>query len=322
MQTYQEIMSEIENKEYSIIRLSKQNIKHLAQLHAQVYSTKVSEDYFKKKYNTAYTGIENVGFLVYNKNDKPVAFYGVVPCFIKFENELILVAQSTDTMTHPEYRYQGMFVELSTMTFDLCKKLNIRLVFGFPNENSYHGAVTKLGWIETERMNLFTIDVKSLPLHSFLKKIKLRKLYNLYCHYILKKWSVPLNGVDNSVLQDGFTGVDRNENYLLYKTYTSTKVLKIDDCKIWISNRNNLLIGDIEGMNQNNFTGVIHQLKNMAKKIGVKKIQFLCCEETKLDKIFASGYKSEKSFPVLFQNFGSPVSLNKMKFTFADIDIF
>lgn len=322
MQTSPEIMSEIENKEYTIERLSSSNIKDLAKLHSQVYSTTTEQDYFRKKYNTTYTGIEHVGFIAYNKNSDVVAYYGVIPCFIKSGNELILAAQSADTMTHPQHRYKGMFVELSTMTFNLCRQLGIRVVFGFPNENSYHGAVTKLGWQETEKMNLFTIVVNTLPLYSFFKKLRIEKLYRSYSEFILKRRAAALNGVSNSVINDGFAGVYRNEEYLLYKTYTPTKVLKAGDCKIWISNKHHLLIGDMEGVDENNFAVVIQQLKSIAKKLGIKKVQFLCCEGTSLNKLFRLSFNAKKSFPVLFQNFGSPVPLNKIKFTLADIDIF
>jgi hypothetical protein len=322
MLTSPEIMSEIESKPYSIVRLSSENIKDLAKLHSQVYATKIDEEYFSKKYNTAYTGVEHIGFLAYNKHNEVVAYYGVIPCFIKSGDELILAAQSTDTMTHPEHRYKGMFVELSTITFNLCVESGIRIVFGFPNENSYHGAVMKLGWQETEKMNLFTIAVNTLPLYSFFKKMKIEKLYKAYSEFVLKKTATSLHGIPNSVIKDGYAGVYRNEDYLRYKTFTPTKVLKIGESKIWISSKHNLLIGDMESVDENNFAEALQQLKSIARKSGIKKVQFLCCTGTSLNKLFESTFTPEKSFPVLFQNFGSPISLHKIKFTLADIDIF
>ena len=310
------------SKEYTIVRLSSDIIKDMATLHSRVYSTSVSEEYFKKKYNTVYTGIENVGFLAYDKRNEPVAYYGVIPCFIRSGNELILAAQSADTMTHPQHRYKGMFVELSNMTFDLCKSLNIRLVFGFPNQNSYHGAVTKLGWEETETMNLFTVPVKTLPLYSLCKKIKCARLYRWYKEFILKKMTVHEYGISNSVIKDGFAGVYRSGEYLMYKSYNPTKVLQIGDCKIWISSKQSLLIGDMEGVNENNFDGVIRRLKSLAKRSGIRKLQFICCQDLNLNRLFASSFKGEKAFPVLFQDLGSPVPLHKIKFVLADIDIF
>src|SRR4029077_2199837 len=109
MPTSQDI---IENKEYTVTRLDKNNLKDLAMLHSEVYGTPINENYFLKKYDTAYTGLENVGYIAYSSEGKPVAYYGVIPCFIEHKNEVMLAAQSADTMTHPGYRYKGMFVEL------------------------------------------------------------------------------------------------------------------------------------------------------------------------------------------------------------------
>src|SRR5205085_10256014 len=111
------------------------------------------------KYNTAYTSAEYVGYVAYNTQGIAVAYYGVVPCILQCGDEKILSAQSADTMTHPGFRYKGMFVELSNITFDLCKKSGIKIVFGFPNQNSYHGAVHKLGWKMTDTMECFMIPV-------------------------------------------------------------------------------------------------------------------------------------------------------------------
>src|SRR5687767_8548424 len=107
-------------KEYSIVRLNKANLKDVARLHSAVYTPVVDDHYFKK-YDTIYTGIENIGFIAY-KADIPIAYYGVIPCFIEFGDQKILAAQSVDTMTHPKFRMKGMFMELSNKTFELCRE--------------------------------------------------------------------------------------------------------------------------------------------------------------------------------------------------------
>src|SRR5882672_9602253 len=136
----------VENKEYVIERLNNDRLKDMESLYKAVYGIAAPENYFLKKYDTAYTGAEYLGYIAYNKENIAVAYYGVMPCFIQYNNEIILAAQSGDTMTHPGFRYKGMFVELSKITFELCREVGIRFIFGFPNQNSYHGAVNKLGW--------------------------------------------------------------------------------------------------------------------------------------------------------------------------------
>lgn len=323
MPTLPEIISNTESREYAVVRLSKDNLKDVAKLHSEVYGTAVADDYFPGKYDTAYTGVENVGFVAYNKDNQVVAYYGVIPCFIQFGNEIILSAQSADTMTHPKYRYKGMFVELSNITFDLCRKLGIRLVFGFPNQNSYHGAVNKLGWKMTETMVCFIIPINSLPLESLSRKVRVfQKLYKRYSHFILKKNLLPLQGVANSVLADGFAGIRRSDDYLNYKTYSRTRVMSLAGSKVWFSNKHGLHIGDMEAVSQTNFSAMINKLKKIAMKLGVKQIQFHCSPGTSLYQLFSVNYKSTPSYPMLFQDFGSAIPPEKIRFTFADIDIF
>jgi len=323
MQTSPEIINNTQSKEYSITRLSKDNLADVGKLYTEVYGSAPAIDYFLKKYDTAYTGVENVGFIAYNTDNMPVAYYGVIPCFIQYGNKIMLAAQSADTMTHPRHRYKGMFVELSNMTFDLCRQLDILILFGFPNQNSYHGAVNKLGWKMTGTMTCFTIPVKTLPLESLSKKINIfNKLYKLYNSFILDKNLLPLLGVTNSVIADGFAGVYRSDEYLYYKTYNPTKVISIDDSKIWINDKRGLVIGDMESINEMNFNVVINKLKKIAKKLGRRQIQFHCSPGTSLHEFFTANYKATPSYPMLFQDFGSAIPPEKVRFTFADIDIF
>jgi hypothetical protein len=322
MQTYPAIMNDSLSKEYTIVRLSKNNLIDLALLHAEVYHSSLSVQYFLSKYDTAYTGVEYTGFIAYNKENVPIAYYGVIPCLLKYGNEIILAAQSADTMTHPKFRYKGMFVELSNITFDLCKQMGIQLIFGFPNQNSYHGAINKLGWRETETMDCFTIPVKALPIQSISQKFKLGRIYTQYCEAITKKYGVKANGVSNSVINDGFAGVYRNENYLSHKKYSGTKVLGFKNSQVWISRTGGLIIGDMQNINEANFNEVINHLKTLSSKLGLKYVQFHCSPGTGLHTLFSGCSVISKSFPVLFQNFNCPIPLDKIKFVFADIDIF
>ena len=323
MPTSPEIISNTDTKLFSIVRLSKDNLEDVAKLHAAVYGVAVNKDFFYKKYDTAYTGTENIGFIAYGENGQPVAYYGVIPCLITFNNQHILAAQSADTMTHPQYRYKGMFVELSNITFDLCRQSGILLIFGFPNQNSYHGAVTKLGWKPVENMACFIIPVNSLPLEYLAKRISfLNPLYKKYTQFVLAKKTLAANGVKNSVIADGFAGIYRTEGFLKYKTYSPSSVIEIDNAKIWFNNKHGIMLGDMEGVNEGNFAAVIRSLKSIAKKTGVKQLQFHCSPGTKLHQLFAEQFQSIPSYPILYQDFGSVIPPEKLRFTFSDLDIF
>src|SRR5206468_5919765 len=96
-----------DNKEYYITQLDESKLNDVATLYKAVYGHKCDKNYLFKKYNTAYTGVQYVGHLAYNNENIPIAFFSVLPCFIQFENKIILAAQAVDAMTHPQYRYKG-----------------------------------------------------------------------------------------------------------------------------------------------------------------------------------------------------------------------
>ena len=311
------------SKEYTIVRLTKETLPDVAFLHKEVYGSAAAPSYFEKKYNTAFTGVEYVGYVAYNNEQVPVAYYGVIPCYIQYKDKVVLAAQSADTMTHPKHRYKGMFVELSNLTFDLCKSLGILLVFGFPNQNSYHGAVNKLGWKMTITMSCFSIPVKTLPLRKIASKASLlMKLYDRYCDFVLSKNLIKEKGTPNSVIKDGFAGVYRNDAFLTYKTYGFSKVLGLADTKIWVLVKNILIVGDMEGVNESNFNEVISRLKKIAARLGLNEIQFHCSPDTSLHELFSKAYKATPSYPALCQDFGSAIDPGKLRFSIADIDIF
>ncbi len=308
---------------YTVARLNKDRLKDLAILHAAVYGT-VTADHYVKKYDTAYTGIEYTGFIAYNAGNEPIGYYGVIPCFIGHGTKIILAAQSADTMTHPAYRLKGMFVELSEMVFGLCRQSGILLLFGFPNEHSYHGAVNKLNWKPVNQMSYFNIQVNALPLASIaFKKPFLKKCYARYLAFITRKYLSTGTDITNSVVNDGFAGISRTTAYLAYKnSFSQSKLIEIHQVKFRVSFRQSLLIGDMEGVDETNFDTMIACLKKLCHRLGIRGIQFHCSPDIRLHQLFAKTYTPMPSYHVLFQDFGSAIPPGKLRCTFSDIDIF
>lgn len=310
------------NEEYYIKRLDATRLKDLEVLHKAVYGSHLPKNYYQKKYDTAYTGTLYVGFIAYNVDNTPAAYYGVLPCFLQYKDEIILAAQAVDAMTHPRHRYKKLFIKLASITFDLCKQTGIRLVFGFPNQNSYHGLVHSLGWKTSEIMERFTIPTYTFPLASLLRYFKWAKpIYDKYVNRILRRYKLTQAGLPNSVIADGYGGVFRYEKYLQYKTYSNTQVLQIGNTKVWIRIKNDLMIGDVE-MADDDLDKVVKTLKKISKLLGIPAIAFYTSTGTHLHTLFAKQYKPLPSFPIALLDLDATIPLNKLKFTLADIDIF
>ncbi|MBF0323908.1 MAG: GNAT family N-acetyltransferase [Alphaproteobacteria bacterium] len=96
--------------------------------------------------------------------DNPVAFppamlamdgercaglYLLWPVRLQLGSEVVLGAQSVDTMTHPDYRNQGMFAALARECLVLAAERGFQALYGFPNPLSYPGFVRRLNWDHT-----------------------------------------------------------------------------------------------------------------------------------------------------------------------------
>ncbi|HEY9534061.1 MAG TPA: GNAT family N-acetyltransferase [Mucilaginibacter sp.] len=305
-----------------IERLSAENIGDLAALHQAVYQHSPAADYFLKKYDTTYTGAKYIGYLAYNELRQPIAFYGVIPTLLWHEGKSILAAQSADTMTHPGYRGLGLFTRLANHTYALCKLEGVCLVFGFPNQNSLPGFMNKLNWHSTEVMERFEIPVKALPLEKITHKFAwLKPVYRRYQQWVLKSYLQPEPGLANSVLTDGFDGVLRNDQYLKYKTYSDTQVIQIDESLFWIKLQNGLYVGDI-GNVRDDWGVILGKLRRLAGKLGMSAVHFQVSPGTTLHRLFAAHFESRPSYHIIFKPIDAGITTNRIKFTFADIDIF
>lgn len=72
--------------------------------------------------------------------------YTLAPTRMNVGGEALLGAQSLDTMTHPDFRGQGLFTKLADLCYRRAAADGCELIYGFPNENSYPGFVRRLNF--------------------------------------------------------------------------------------------------------------------------------------------------------------------------------
>lgn len=106
--------------------------------------------------------------LAWNTQGKVVGQYALIPVLLNVSGRPVLVAQSVDTLVHPDYRNRGLFLDLAHHCYDQCKKLGIKAVFGFPNPAAFPGRVRHLGW---RRMGYYNQYLLRLSFSETLKKI-------------------------------------------------------------------------------------------------------------------------------------------------------
>lgn len=310
-----------ETSEYHIERLSEENLPDLTALFLAVYGADSIPPRFPQKYATAWAGASYLGYFAYAADGTPAAYYGVMPYLLQYGNTTLLSAQSGDTMTHPAHRNKGLFVRLCQLTIDLCRETGVQLLFGFPNQNSYPGAI-KAGWTVTENLDYFTIPVKTFPLVGIVRKFPfLADAYNSYTKGLIARQTSPGQGIPSSGLTITTGGVYRNDAYLNYKTYSDTHLLRLKNARAWVKITDTFVIGDIE-LNDTSFDEVLHRLKKLAARLGHRRIFFHSSPGTPLHRLFAEQYAPNPGFATAFIDLGAGIPLHQLKFTFADIDTF
>lgn len=110
-----------------------------------------------------------------------------IPKYVKIGNCTVRALMSVNTITREKYRGQGIFTTLGRDALKRAQaKEDNKIAYGMPNQNSYHGFVTKMGFS----------DIGSLPL--YLRPLKASGLAKDYLH---QNWlSHLLKPVDNLFL--------------------------------------------------------------------------------------------------------------------------
>lgn len=96
--------------------------------------------------------------------DKIVGTHGTIPIKMYYRQQEILGSLSIWAMAHPDYRRQGMFETLGRRVYDRLGEMGIPLTHAFPNPNSYHGFIHKLGWLDIATLDMYVrpIDLKAV----------------------------------------------------------------------------------------------------------------------------------------------------------------
>ena len=161
---------------------------------------------------------------------KLIGHYAVIPVNVQVEDKLVKAVLSMTTMTHPDYRGQGIFTYLAEETYGLCKKKGFLFVYGFPNKNSYYGFTSKLGWQGQGKMTLLQKELEP----KAKKDLSTREVKQIE-HFD--------NGIDslwNKVKRNHTVIVQRTQEFLNWRFARNPNV---DYRKYLISSNS----GDIEG---------------------------------------------------------------------------
>lgn len=309
--------------EYVYKRLTKESIVDLNWLFMASSKTSTNLSYFQKKYNTDYSGVSYTGYLAFDENNKPAAFYGVIPTVALINNKPVRIAQSADTLTHPGHQRKGLFTKLALMTYELAKEEGIHFLFGIPNENSFPGFINKLNWTQNGNLQKFEFKVPMLPFSQLFRKNRvLNSIYQLWVDFILLFVRKEHDSFPNPNIIDNNIGIYRNNDYFTYKKYSKKHIVNILGKKVWLKFDGTLKIGEIESHGNNDLKKIILRLKIIALLTGIQKIQYQCSPESACLPFFSAITACSDALPIIYLNLTGEFSPEKFVLSLADFDTF
>ncbi len=309
--------------DYYVEKLSMKNIEDLYPLFFHAYGYNASINFFENKNKFSHGKETFVGFIAYDKvHNSPAAFYGVYPQYVSYNNNVYLLAQSGDTMTHPEHQKKGLFVFLAQTTIAYCKTIGIDAIFGFPNHNSYYGFINKLQFHETNTLKSLLVFENRLEYGRLFGKSSIaEKAARALLKVLFKKGQSFEN---SNCKKEGVVYVVHDTIFFQGKNTRNNLLLHFRKNTILISVREkSIIIGDIAIVNEQDVSFLLKRLKAICLLCGLRFISFIGSENgvlyNALDKKGKNSYLKNKS---IFLKINSTLPFEDICYLGCDIDVF
>lgn len=311
---------------YSYLELTDDQYRLTRDLYRLSFNVKQDIDSIRIKYDTSMFGLKNIGYFAVSEKDEPAAFYGVFPMRLKYGNKEYLIAQSGDTMTAPDHRGKGLFIQLAKMTYELAKKKSVVFVFGFPNENSLPGFQKKLDWQFYGNMQRFRFRHSVIPLCEIASKSNaLHKIYRNYCQGRLKRNRLEVT--EENIMpfkhSEDKGQIARDKDYYQYKLRnTDNHLVRINDFSLLIKPKDHLIIGDVGYFDRNRLDEFMKTVSKLSRKLGCRDVIFTVSRNYWLYNYLINIGEAQESLPIGYLPLDCDLPLNEISFTQSDYDTF
>lgn len=315
------------NKEpYIITQITDNSYSDIQSLYLLSFGYKSSIDDIKNKYNTSEFGLKNIGFLAKSQNNEPAAYYGVFPLRLNYNSKDYLIAQSGDTMTTPNHRKKGLFIQLAKETYQLCQEKRMSMVFGFPNKNSYPGFKYKLDWVFTGFMQKFTLQINTIPLCELSSKFQMLKpIYNKYVKMRISKYLIDFDQINLDAFNFSNTNgqIKKDISFFKYKTKRdSVFLINIDGFILLVKSSTHLYVGEIGKIEKDQIESLISSTRKLARKLACKKVIFNFSKNHWMYNILKEKIEPSEGLPIGFYLMDKSIDPEKIQFSSADYDTF
>jgi predicted N-acetyltransferase YhbS len=311
---------------YTPLKLTDTHYPKIKELYLKSFGVSTSLTDISKKYATEKFGLKNLGFLAISENNEAAAYYGAFPIVMDYQGKSILVAQSGDTMTHPNHQKKGLFIMLAKETYKEAANLGVKLIYGFPNQNSYPGFKNKLNWVFTGNLRKFIIKNKTLPLNELATKFKF--LESIYRAYLQRRFKGNWIEIENPLLQKfnvsaNIGQVKHDKHFFTYKLQNPMVcALQVDGFLLFLKFSGHLMVGDVVPFEENKLDAFLKVIQKVGQISGSSKTVFQVTSNHWLYPLLKQKMEEQEGLPIGFLNFDESIDIHQIAFTFADIDTF
>jgi GNAT superfamily N-acetyltransferase len=309
-------------QQYKIVRASRENISALSQLFFESKGVRIPVEYLKQKFNTDYTGKSYFAHFAMTDDDKPAAFFCLFPCYVFLNGKKVLAGQSADIITHPDHQRKGLFSLLGKATESLAQAEGIKILFAFPNENSYPGFVRSLNWHHPNNFVIYRFKVKGFSLYRALSKFKLGWFYKQYARIIKNRYLLEPNKFQGSIPRNMVNSGHRSNEFYQYKEFNKNFFVEFKGLKFWCKIDGYLWIGDIfydEGIEINKLVTI---LKEFTVLLGLDEFIFEVSQNSLWDQLLKEVANFTKGVAIVYKNLDDINEAVPLEFTGGDIDVF
>ena len=147
------------NKNSWIIREAKSgDFDAIRKLYRVVWGHQRPIEYDRWKYSSFVRGASQISIATVNKDI--VSVFMLAPISLGIGSDIVLGGVAMDVMSHPEYRGTTVFIEAGKYCVKKAEEQGFRVLYGFPNTNSFPGFVKRLNWDHSGDINHWVRPIK------------------------------------------------------------------------------------------------------------------------------------------------------------------
>jgi hypothetical protein len=124
--------------------ITQADVDAVAELYFLCFGVRLSAAYIRWRYLDTPTGLTPT-MLAFDR-EVCVGCYALWPTGLLLDGKPVAGGQAIDSMTHPDLRGRGLFVEVAERCYDHLRQLGYQVLYGFPNDSAYSVRVRRLNW--------------------------------------------------------------------------------------------------------------------------------------------------------------------------------